>query len=422
MKIIRYVLFACSFSLILPIYGQSPAFKKRIPLLGQPGTWNEVILNDSVLSEVNIRMSDIRIWGHSPDGDTIEAPFLIRHFPSNREAENYEFTLLNKGLTEGKHTFTFKLNEAAEYNQVNLDILNANFDWKVKVEGSLDQHSWTQLVDNYRIVGFDFKDLSVGNDTDVDYPPYRFTKLIFPLTNFPYLRISMSGVAAPQLGKATISKIKFNPAVYDDIKTESLIFPDSKNKKETVIEIPLPSRIPVNYLKLKFSDTVDFIRNASIFYLSDSVQTENGWIRNYRAIDEMFVSSFEENEFEFSGVFTSLIRVVIHNQDNLPLELSSVKLRKYRYQVIFRAAGEGLAYYLYYGSENAFSPQYDIVNFEEKISKTPVKLELGTPESIYKKKKRIAPLFDNPFLMWGLLGVVALLLGFFTIKMLKGTD
>ena len=115
----------------------------------------------------------------------------------------------------------------------------------------------------------------------------------------------------------------------------------------------------------------------------------------------------------------NILRITIYNGDNQPLTISNVSAKGYKYQLIARFT-EPANYVLVYGNPSARQPSYDISKFETKVPKELKSLEIGAEEVIVKNEKpKVKPLFENKYWLWGIIGLVILILGGFTLRMLR---
>ena len=113
------------------------------------------------------------------------------------------------------------------------------------------------------------------------------------------------------------------------------------------------------------------------------------------------------------------MRIEIENFDNRPLKIEGVTVKGYEHQLIARFT-EPAKYYLVYGNPKANKPNYDISNFTENIPNTISALNLSKEKTIDKKEvSKRSPLFENKLWLWGIMGLIICLLGWFTIKMIS---
>ena len=81
-------------------------------------------------------------------------------------------------------------------------------------------------------------------------------------------------------------------------------------------------------------------------------------------------------------------------------------------------------YFLVFGNKNARKSNYDIARFRENIPANLTSLTLDKMQRIEKiAQQKKEPLFKNKLWLYGIMGLIILLLGWFSLKMIKsGTD
>jgi hypothetical protein len=291
-------------------------------------------------------------------------------------------------------------------NQIQLDFNNDNFDWKVKLEGSQNQQEWFTILEDYRI-------LSIKNDqTD-----YNFTHLNFPNSKYRFYRILVKSNSKPDLVRSSLYLDSLVPAKYKDYKIKK--FDVAEENKNSVITIDLKSRLPISNIKLNVLDKVDYYRPIKIQYIADSVKTEKGWRYSYNTLTSGTLSSLEKNDFKFKTVLAQSLRIMVHNYDNAPLAFSKPETKGYVYELLARF-DKPAKYYLVYGNPDGRAPVYDISRTNFKLPENSTDLTLGKPELILKEPRtEISPLFENKWWLWGIMTILILVVGFFTLKMIS---
>ncbi len=113
------------------------------------------------------------------------------------------------------------------------------------------------------------------------------------------------------------------------------------------------------------------------------------------------------------------MRISIVNYDNPPLKIDSVDTKGYSYELLGRFT-EPANYYLAYGNNKAYAPRYDLQQTGFELPKNLTALQLGKQEKIEKPiDLEQSPLFENKWWLWGIMGVIILVLGGATLKMMK---
>ena len=81
---------------------------------------------------------------------------------------------------------------------------------------------------------------------------------------------------------------------------------------------------------------------------------------------------------------------------------------------------EPASYFLTYGHKKVGDPHYDIDRFTEKIPPVVLPLKLGVEQPIlHKEVSGSQALFMNKNWLWAIMIIIIVLLGWFSIKMIK---
>jgi len=124
--------------------------------------------------------------------------------------------------------------------------------------------------------------------------------------------------------------------------------------------------------------------------------------------------------FKFNNVVTSRLRITIQNNDNRPLDFSGFVVKGNIHQLVSRFDDPKSAYYLLYGNPNVANAQYDIHTFENRIPTDIKEATLGVETVRLKPSAQSrSPLFENKAWLWVAMGLVMLLLGVFTLRMMR---
>ena len=396
------LLFICALS-----FAQLDTYDYKMELSGITDPWHSLIIPQEVFAIADNNLSDIRIYGVTAN-DTLEAPYILKVATDKKRLKNIDFKLINSAIKKDNYFFTFEIPKIELINEILLDFKNENFDWKVVLEASQDQKDWFTILRDYRILSIK------NNQTD-----YKFTQLNISPSKYKYYRIAIQSDTKPELNKATISfeeKVELKYKDYSNFDIEST---EDDENAITEIQIDLDQRYPLSMLKLNVGDTFDYYRPISIQYAADSVKSEKGWRYHYQTLFNGTLNSIEENEFKFSSTLAKKLNITIQNHDNQPLEILGVEVKGLEHQLIARFTKDA-NYYLAYGKENDRNPNYDITRSLTKIPESMTALSLGSEQAIPKKlAKTKNPLFENKLWLWTTMGLIILVLGAFTLKMMS---
>ena len=402
-------LFICLFLCAIGLKAQINSFPYKRDLTGVNTTWHKISLPNEVFSQAQDGLADLRIFGVK-GSETIEVPYILTENADQITDVETPFNIINQSKNEQGFFYTFQTAATLPINQIKLSFKQANFDWKVRLEGSNDNKEWFTVLTDYRI-------LSIKNsNTD-----YQFTQLNFPTSKYGFYRISVKANEQPQLSTAKILKTDTLKGVYKDVPYKFYHVYNDAPTKRTHIIVNLTHPTPISYLKINAQSSFDFYRTIKIEFATDSVNTEKGTQYNYSELFNGTISSLESPEFSFNSTFAMRLKITIENGDNRPLQIPPVVLKGPVYEMIGRFDDPSLNYALYYGNNKVNSPNYDLKNFADKIPKEASALTVGNeqPNPLLSASKVSTPLFENKLWLWLIMGLIIAFLGFFGYKMLK---
>ncbi|MBW3544234.1 MAG: DUF3999 family protein [Bacteroidetes bacterium] len=384
--------------------GENYRYKRNID--GAQKGWHSISLPDDIFGRLSPGLADLRIRGINAQQDTLEMPYLLRTTAGKSTQQEVPFRLINQSSNSQGYFYTLELTEETDLNEIMLHFGNRNFDWRVNLEGSHTQKEWFKVLENYRI-------LSIQNQ----HTQYSFTSLRFPTIRYHYLRIQIIGSQKPEMMPPGLLKKAQQTGQY---KTYASQFRQHEQKKtrHTQLDIELPQVVPISALRLQLQDTLDYYRPLSIQYPADSTQTASGWQYHYRTIHTGTLSSLEQPDFSFPAIRTRKLRLLIRNGQNLPLSMAGVTVSGPQYSLTTRLGGAE-QYFLAYGNPLATAPEYDIALFEEKIPQHLAPLTLGKEAPLREDFPTQNPLFGNKLWLWALMLILMVVMGWFTLKMLR---
>lgn len=385
---------------------QHYTYERKLPDVSEG--WYKIIIPDEMYNKISADFRDIRIFGITAKNDTIESPYLLKVLADKVNDQNIRFKILNTSHNEKGYYFTFETDATEPVNQITFDFRQKNFDWQVTLEGSQNQQEWFTLIEKYRI-------LSIKNpQTD-----FRYTTLSFQDSKYRFYRLFIESKTSPELLSATITQHHTTDGEYKSYLVNNFVITNNKETKETIADVELKQPVPVSFIKISVHNKFDFYRPLTIEYLVDSFKTEQGWKYNYRTMTTGILNSIGSNEFSFPGTIAQRLRLYISNLDNQPLTIDSILVKGYVHELIVRITGKA-NYFLVYGNKEARLPTYDLNHFTEKIPDT---LQQLIPENeMLINQGKISGnqlLFQNKIWLWIVITLAILILGWFTIRMMK---
>ena len=349
---------------------------------------------------------NFRILGITTKGDTVEAPYFWEENREKKVITPIEFQILNQSKNDKGYYFTFTTPSVEAINNIDLDFENENFDWKIDLEGSLNQNEWFYIIENQRIT-------KLKNDTE----NYVFSTLNFPLANYRYWRICVKATEKPILRKASIEK---KTVIAGTLKSHRVQMSQKDSSRHTIVTVDLDNVLPVSALNIvseygdKLHQNYNFHRNFQCYYLADSAR--NIW---HKLIDDVISNKEKkENIFHFDLILTKKLKIIIENGDDKGLAINNIIVKGNPVALVTRLPELG-TYYLYYGSQKNTPPQYDIEFFRDNAPENCPILSLGTVETLKITVENKEPLLKNKWWLWTLMLAIMLFLGYQTFKMMK---
>ncbi|WP_290792838.1 DUF3999 family protein [Flavihumibacter sp. UBA7668] len=392
----------------LPVISQINTFQYKRELEGITSHWHKIQLPDDIFQKLKNDYSDIRIYGLTPNKDTVEAPYLVRKAADQISNRTIDFKTINQASNENGFYFTFEIPTAESVNQFQLEFKQPNFDWRIKLEGSQNQQDWFTIVRDYRI-------LSIKNES-IDF---QFTTLNFPDSKYRFLRLSINSPIQPELVAASIINHQMVPGNSRSYPLKEFTAIEKKDTKQTILDLMLEYPVPVSSLEIKVKDSFDYYRPITIQYQTDSVKLEKDWIYNYQTLLSGTLNSFENKQWEWESRLVQKLKIIIDNQDNQILSIGGVVLKGYVHELLTRFTVPG-TYALYYGNSHASGAIYDLQHFKDKVPVDAQVLNLGAELSTMKKEPVTEqPLFTNKWWLWIVMGSIIVLLAGFTFTMIK---
>jgi Protein of unknown function (DUF3999) len=395
-------------SISLNLFSQINQFNYSRELVGIQDQWHKINLPNSIFQQLSPDLFDMRIYGITPENDTLEAPYILQIVEEKLVEKEIEFKTINQSKNEKGCFFTFEIPLNTPINEIELSFKEQNFDWKAALEGSQNQSDWFSIVGDYRI-------LSIKNEVT----NYQFSKLVFPNSTYKYYRLLIEKEKVVNLTSAKILLQEKLAGSYRKFELKSIKKSEEKENKQTVILTELQLSVPVSKVKIFANKIYDFYRPITIEFLSDSIKTEKGWIYNYQKLTTGLLNSIENNEFKFKSTVLKNLKISIQNNDNNPLQIDSIECSGFDHQLIVRFESKG-KYFLAYGNTSTKKPIYDTQLFIDKIPKEPKLLILGDEKINVKNiSEKTTPLFKSEGWLWVIMGIIIILLGWFSIKMIK---
>lgn len=379
-------------------------YKRKVNNIETEG-WYCITLPPDIFVRCENDQRDLRLFSITGN-DTTEVPYLLKKRSTVVKEKEIELNAINKSKKGDILFLTFELSPGEQVNYIDLRFEQTNYFAFVKIEGSDDKKEWFQVIENQRI-------FSIDNPTAT----YVFGVINFAVANYKYLRVSVRSDNPLIFDRALFRYQQVTEGSFIDIPS-SWTSKTQKDIRQTTVDIVLDHYRPVSHLAIEIDSQNDFYRRCQISVLNDSTQTQKGWIRNYQVLNKGYLTSFKPNEFNFENIQSRALRLTIDNLDNPPLKINAIKAKGPAVELIAKLKPGNN--YLFYGNSSLVFPSYDLTYFEEKIPGELIPAALNQEEAIDHPQTQRSALFESKFWLWAVMLIVIAVLGYFTLKMMKG--
>lgn len=299
-------------------------------------------------------------------------------------------------------------------SHIQLVMKNTSAQRSCSISGSMDGKEWFIINDSIRLQEVA---TTKGDETTchLQFPPssYAYFKLVVDSKKTDPVNIVQLGLvdgAYEALPASAKKRLQDNPNC-------TLVQKDSA--KASYIQVTQPAAYQFEWLALQVSGVKYFNRKVDV-YIPDG--NEHSFAKPGRLLQTITISNNSTLQFYLPQVKTKVFYLIVHNDDNLPLQMVSVKTAL-RYRVLSTYLEKGERYQLLMGNPGAVAPVYDLVQLNGKLPKLDIPtLSMIGPISATGAATELpatAPKGNNPYLLWGSIGLALLILLYFTTKLLK---
>lgn len=411
-------------------------FKSEIQSNLEKGKLYQLPLNSEFIQKSEKDLYDVRIF----DSKDNALPYsIINNVIPVGEVKKSALKIIDYKESNNENLLIAEITEKAfPISLLNLDIENKDFKRDLVVYGSDDKKTWNLLSKNHI---FDFS--SVVN--------LRKTEIALKKNTYKYYKIVFLNNENTKLTEANLSmqykdlKITFDKKENKKLKVNNIYAQNEVNKEEKVkyvtevinklsttkdenknTIITIGADLPFNKIVFSINNPY-YSRNVTVFC------SETGEKNDYTSLFEDTIYKINLNEIKEEKNFIKynsnkhkFYKIVIKNQDSLPLDISKISFDYIQKDLYFIPSNSNEKYSLYVGNKNVEKPVYDFSNFLtpnnwHKQTFKPLKLNEITKNNNFvefltqqEKEKR------QKGILMGIVYLVILVLGFWIYNMAKG--
>jgi hypothetical protein len=370
----------------------------------------KINISPEIVSASENNNGDIRIY----DASDNEIPFIIDKEQSVNLKEFFVEYKIITNETQRKWPYYSQIiihnpkkNEISNFQFI---IRNADVSKNLKLSGSDDAAHWYVIKDKYRF-------RSIYNDESTSV----IKILNFPNSNYEYFEILIDDWRDNPIN---IQKAGYFDTAVEEGKYAVITKPvveqkEIKEEKHSLIKVNFPTKQLINKIHLKIEGAEFYHREAEILVKDSTVYKKKEPEYFYRTVHSFIISSNSLNNIYFTDFDTKEFFIRIQNYDNQPIKVSEINVWQLKHYLVAKLK-KNKKYFVRTGDIELMGPEYDLKYFKNEI---PKKLNSVSTKKIVniseKEQAKQEGLQVNKLVVWLVIGGIALLLIYFTSKMMK---
>ena len=366
--------------------------------------FHEILLSPDIIGKLRNDMGDLRIY----DSTGSEVPYILySEKPVEFKQMFKEYTIIKKEHHGDYTRLVIHNPEKNEITNFSLEIKNADVRKWLTLNASDDQKQWYALKEHYYYQSF------YNNDNTSE-----IRVLNFPRSNYEYYELLVCDYYDNPINilKAGYYDLSIEAGKYSAIANPNITQTDTL--KQSIIKIEFSGKQYIDKLQFEVEGPEFYYRNASLS-LGRVINVKGVSRMTYEQIKPFNLSSNSHNTETFSSFPATELYLIIENYDDHPLKIKGVKAFQLNHYLTANL-NSGEMYTIKFGNEKLSPPVYDLKFFADSIPDNIPRLNSGkVSEIIREPKEDDKPFYVDPVFIWIALGIVALILGLFSFKMVK---
>jgi hypothetical protein len=367
-----------------------------------------------VMGQARDDLGDLRLF----DAQNHEIPYAIRVLKTTDQTRESGARIFNRATVRSMSEATVDLGDnAADHNEVEIQIAGQNYRRRVTIEGSDDAHEWRTLRTDGVIFGFQ----SDGKTVDSN-------RVSYPTSRYRYLRVQvnadeLSDDAVPEIAGLNVSMAVHEEGVLStwDVPVPSYQLLRNQGAHATSWTIDFGARLPCSQLTLIISDP-SFFRPFQVENVDDPQNPRllaNGNL-SHRTGQELKpqVITFDEEEH------VQRLRLQVTDYSNQTLSITGITAGAPVRQLVFELnQPQTFPLRLYFGNQKISEPHYDFEKeLAAKMKAKPADISVGPTQGNTAFTPEPLPFTERlPWLIYLVLAASSLALGWILFSLTKTT-
>jgi hypothetical protein len=358
-------------------------------------------LDGEIYAATRDGLPDLRVL----DGDHVAAPYQtepnVEYF-EERSRQTFPTEVTSLREEDGAVEIRLQLpREEPPAEGFSFSTPLSNYERKVRIFGSSDGVDWKPLAADG--VVFDYSRYMDVSNHDIPLPANAFRRFKIIVENMtdekesPYKELARTFHGNQEDQRVERIEVERRPFRIDRITAWHTVARQHVRRNKTVVhavaaftvEQDAAQKQTIVHVHTRREPLTGFVLETPTGNFSRRAVVEAPEVRGvttrWRPVGEAIVSSFRFRSFHRDQLAVSFpegrqeeYRIIIHNEDNPPLDIRGVKAEGTDYRVVFLAQ-PSKTYCVYYGSESAKTPQYEAAAVLATLQRDyqPVEARLG---------------------------------------------
>lgn len=404
---IRKISFIIIFLYSISLYADSTSIKvAAYQLKNVEKGWNQLELDDELLSQMSSINTFIKVNLVSKSNDTIEVPYVIFNTNKVDSVARIPVEIIKKATKGDRKYYTL----VADSTQI-LSNLEFSFNWRsqlgrITLEGSNNRKEWFTISDS----------LLLGDKRN-NFQKIS-SKIIYKLDSiYKFYRLSTDD-SKSELKNVIYENIYSANPTYKKINLKSLKHRTDKEKKKTIYKFSLSKRLPIHYITIDIYSKSEYKRTANLFGLVDSTKTSKGIKYNYKLIETFVLNSADSTNYAFSyPEHYQDYKLEIENGNEKPLKIG--RLTVYRQEYLLKARFDKKGESFIQIANTGIFPLYDIDKLKPRIPREMNEMKVGKKIEVDITKEEVVPANTNQIWLMVIMMSVVFIVAFLSIKLSK---
>lgn len=403
MRILILLLFLTS-----EIVAQKFVAEGSLPTVARDGFYR-VAIDPEAAAFASASFANLRIV----DDAGKETPYILEEeVPVFSTQQFVEYKILQKKQEKGCCTTLILSNpDKKSINNISLQIKNAETYKQATLRGSEDRQTWYALKEYFSL-----------NVIDGGSQTFEIRILDFPLSNYPFLSITVDDSLSTPLNfvRAGYYNTSTSTGRYSDVPSLKFSVAEKSKEKETHVTITLDTSRLIDKLEFSVSGQPFYLRQATLYETSTRLNKKKKQEPYQHYVQQIQLTSTHATTIRLDGGKFQNLLLVIENNDNPSLTIDSVAaFQLNRYATAWLK--KGVNYKMKMGSADMNAPVYDLGFFRDSIPNSPTVIQASKISPVMENKEiKSKSFFENKQIIWAAIILVALVLGYMSVKMIGG--